>query len=124
MASSSARAQRLGREERDPFHAVEVAIEYAAHGAVGTGDRPQHAPLLRERGAALLSRDGIRNGNRERSPWARVARKGSSGNAGFASLSDAPAEIFARMASKSWVSARKSLFFATDAEYAHRDNIL
>jgi len=60
------RAQGLGGQERDAFHAVEVAIEYAADGAVGTGDRPQYAPLLRERGPASLTSDGLGNGNSER----------------------------------------------------------
>jgi len=97
MASSSLERRGLGGQERDAFHAVVMAIEYAADGAVGSGDRPQHAPLLRERGAAPLTSGGSGTGIAS-APVDASLTKGSSGNEGCASLADAPAEILARMA--------------------------
>jgi len=117
------RAQGLGGQERDALYAVEVAVEYAADGAVGPGDGPQHAPLLGERGTAAVPSDGVGNGDRECARrrelqesifWkrgVRVSPGGAGGDLHKTGLEGA-------------CSSKKALFLFTEAEGAHGDNTL
>ena len=65
LGGAAGDAGLLLQGDRDALHAVEMPVQYAAHGAVGAGYGPQHTPFLGERGAAPPRAHGTGDRNRQ-----------------------------------------------------------